>query len=170
MSDNPSATFPAASSRFITSWSGGKDGFFALCQSRKKGAVPAALLTMLKDDQEMTSAHGLHRSVLMAQAECLGLPIVFGSAGFGEYEHGLKQAISKAVAEVGADSMIFGDIDLDAHRDWYDAILHDFIRTHYPLWHYDRKQLLKDMFSAGVEAMIVSVKNDSLDQRFLGKP
>jgi uncharacterized protein (TIGR00290 family) len=170
MNRSSQATLPDEGSPCVTSWSGGKDGFFARWLSSQKQAKPVCLLTMLKDNNEFTSAHGLHRDMLSAQAECLNTPIIFGSAGFGEYEQGLKKALLQVQEHYKITDMVFGDIDLDAHKDWYDRILQNSsVSTRYPLWHYDRKQLLKDMFAAGMETMIVSVKNESLDQSFLGQ-
>lgn len=170
MNLSPHASLPGNQMPFVTSWSGGKDGFFARWLAQKSGAEPSCLLTMLKDDNATTSAHGLHRDVLKAQADCMGLPIVFGSAGFRQYEGGLKKALSVVQAEYDINDMVFGDIDLQAHKDWYEKILADTgINLSYPLWHYNRQQLLEDMFEAGLETMIVSVKKDSLDNRFLGQ-
>ncbi len=154
---------------FCTSWSGGKDACFALWQSIQKGLTPTCLLTMLKADKDQTSAHGLNRDVLEAQAECMQLPIVFGKANFGEYEAGLKAALQDVKNTFNTFQLTFGDIDLQAHRDWYEKILIDTgVTPHFPLWHYTREQLLKDMFSNGFETMIVSLKADKLDRRLLG--
>ncbi|MGI9281701.1 MAG: hypothetical protein ACR2PX_19010 [Endozoicomonas sp.] len=170
MNISSQASLPSSGARFASSWSGGKDGCFARWISSQSGAKPACLLTMLKDGEQRTSAHGLHRDVLQAQADCLDTPIIFGSAGFGGYEQGLKKALATAINEYSVSHLAFGDIDLDAHKDWYDRILEDTaIQTCYPLWHYNRKQLLKDMFLVGQETMIVSVKNESLNQSFLGR-
>ena len=161
---------PEREELFCTSWSGGKDACFAHWLAIKTGAKPACLVTMLKNREEQTSAHGLSREVLEAQAECVGVPIIFGRAGFGEYEEGIKNTLKHAQQEYAASSLVLGDIDLQAHRDWYEAILAKTgIRPRFPLWQYPRQQLLQDMFSVGVETMIVSVKEDKLPQRFLGE-
>jgi len=152
---------------FCTSWSGGKDACFALWQAMNQGLTPTCLLTMLKGDR--SSAHGLRRDVLEAQAHCLGLPIIFGQQSQG-YERGLKAALQQVRDRFDTSQLLFGDIDLQAHRDWYEAILaNNGITTSFPLWHYPRKTLLTDMFAAGFETMIISVKPDVLDQRLLGE-
>lgn len=153
-----------------TSWSGGKDACFALWQSIRHGLTPTCLLTMLKADQDQTSAHGLKRQVLAAQAECLQLPIIFGRADFGDYEAGLKRALQEVQNSFNTQQLTFGDIDLQAHRDWYEKILAKTgITPYFPLWHYPREQLLDDMLANGFETMIVSLKADKLDQELLGK-
>lgn len=152
---------------FCMSWSGGKDACFALWQAMGQGLTPACLLTMLTAGQQRTAAHGLRREVLEAQARCMGLPIVFGHAE-PDYEHGLKAALDRARESFDSQHLLFGDIDLQAHRDWYEAVLTD-ITLGFPLWHYPRSALLTDLFAAGFETMIVSVKGDTLDRRLLGK-
>lgn len=155
---------------FCTSWSGGKDACFAFGKMVQHGNKPACLLTMLKDDGKQSGSHGLSREVLAAQAKCLGIPVVFGQAGFGEYEAGLKQALNQSVEEYGAEVIAYGDIDLKAHKDWYEKILEDFgIKPCFPIWHYQRKQLLEDMFAEGIETIIVSVKKDKLPDDYLGR-
>ena len=82
---------------YCTSWSGGKDACFSHLKAFQEGGEPACILSMLKDEGEQTGAHGLHRTVLEAQAECLGLPIIFGRAGFNDYEKQLNKAVDKAI-------------------------------------------------------------------------
>ena len=54
--------------------------------------------------------------------------------------------------------------------DWYEKILVDTaVRPAFPLWHYPREQLLKDMCDAEFETLIVSLKPDKLEGNLLGK-
>lgn len=153
---------------FCTSWSGGKDACFALWQAMNQGFVPTCLLAMCKGDR--SSAHGLRRELLEAQAHCLGLPIILGQAEGGGYEIGLKASLRQTVEFFDTKHLLFGDIDLQAHRDWYENILADSgITPGFPLWHYPRETLLKDILAVGIETMIVSLKTNVLDHRLLGK-
>ncbi len=155
---------------FCTSWSGGKDACFALWLAMRQGLTPTCLLTMLQADQQRTTAHGLRQEVLAAQAQCLGLPIIFGRAGFGNYESGLKIALQQVRESFATQQLLFGDIDLQAHREWYETILVDTgITPDFPLWHYPRAELLTDMLAVGFTTMIVSLQADKLDRRLLGK-
>lgn len=167
-----SSEMPTAKEKlsFCTSWSGGKDACFAFGKMIQQRHKPTCLLTMLKEDGLQSASHGLTREVLASQAACMGVPIVFGQAGFSEYEKGLKQALSRAAREYGAEFIAYGDIDLQAHKDWYEKILADSeIKPCFPLWHYNRSQLLTDMFAEGIETMIVSIKRDKLSDDYLGK-
>jgi len=57
------------------SWSGGKDSCLALHRAAAGGAIPQALLTLFTEDETRTRSHGLHRSVVEAQAASLGLEL-----------------------------------------------------------------------------------------------
>ena len=170
MSYNSQASFPEKKEAFITSWSGGKDASFALWLAQKEGGEPAALCTMLSDDGEHTDSHGLHRNIIQAQGDALGLPVVFKTVISGGYELCLKTAIEESRQAFGSTSIVFGDIDLDAHKIWLDRVASEVDSfPRFPLWHYSRRQLLSDVISAGFEMLIISVRHDKMSPNFLGK-
>ncbi|WP_067516450.1 diphthine--ammonia ligase [Endozoicomonas ascidiicola] len=165
-----SATFPETGEAFITSWSGGKDACYAFWLAQRQGSHPAALYTMLDADGTHTGSHGLHREIIEAQANALGVPVLFRSVPRGHYEQHMKDVIGEAREKFGITSVVFGDIDLDAHKDWLDRVTDEAnIIPRFPLWHYTRRQLLDDVLSAGFKTMIVSVKHDKMDMKYLGK-
>ena len=170
MMQSSSATFPTTNKTFITSWSGGKDACYAFWLSKQKGATPAALFTMLDESGEHTSAHGLHRDVIEAQARLMGVPVLFRAVPRGHYEQNLKDVINESRQSMGVSSIVFGDIDLDAHKVWYERICSDTeITPCFPLWHHPRQKLLNNLFEAGLKTMIVSVQHEKMDRRFLGE-
>ena len=65
---------------------------------------------------------------------------------------------------------VFGDIDLAPHREWVERVCakHDIV-PHLPLWQRERRELLGDFIGAGFVAVIVVVKDDRLDESFLGR-
>ena len=170
MSNNQSATFPAAGEAFITSWSGGKDACFAYWLAKQQGAKPAALFTMLDEHGAHTSSHGLYRDIIEAQASLMGIPALFRSVARGEYEQHLRDVIQESRQMLNASSLVFGDIDLEAHKVWYERICsEENVFPRFPLWNYSRQALLDDMLAAGFKTMIVSVQHEKMDRRFLGK-
>ena len=65
--------------------------------------------------------------------------------------------------------VIFGDIDLQAHRDWEEKVCTNAgLTAVLPLWQQDRKKLVLQMLEAGIEAIIVSC-NETMGERFIGK-
>ncbi|AMO56598.1 hypothetical protein GZ77_03680 [Endozoicomonas montiporae] len=154
----------------IISWSGGKDACYALHLARQSGFIPVALFTMLSEDGEHTSAYGLNKEVLEAQANALNLPILFRSSGRGEYEQQLKSVISECQNRFNATTVVFGDIDLEAHKVWYERVTAEAdIAPCFPLWQRNREQLLNEMLDAGITTMLVSVQSKQLPKDFLGQ-
>jgi uncharacterized protein (TIGR00290 family) len=64
---------------------------------------------------------------------------------------------------------IFGDIDLQAHRDWEEKVCSNTgLQAVLPLWQQDRKTLVQEMLASGIQTIIVSC-NETMGERFLGK-
>ena len=75
---------------FCCSWSGGKDSCLALHRAATGGAIPQRLLTLFTEDETRTRSHGLHRSVVEAQADALGLELRTVSTSWGGYRVGSR--------------------------------------------------------------------------------
>lgn len=152
------------STRYLTSWSGGKDSAYAFWCAHQQGAMPVGLMNMLAETGERSRSHGLPPSVLQAQAAALGLPIAFGQAGWSDYEQVWVAQAQSIVASTRATHVVFGDIDLEAHREWEEhvcaqAALHAWL----PLWQRPRLTLLEEMLDIGMQALIVSARADCID-------
>lgn len=111
---------PTSASRAAVSWSGGKDSCLALLRASREGHECGTLLTMM-DEEGPSKSHGLPAPLLQAQADAMDLawlPVASSLAGyrraFGEALEGLRAC--------GHTHMIFGDIDLQAHRDWLEPV------------------------------------------------
>lgn len=70
----------------------------------------------------------------------------------------------------GIETGVFGDIDIDSHREWVRRVcaMADITPFH-PLWKRDRRELLDEFIALGFKAIIVALKGDRLDKTFLGK-
>ncbi|MFH0771942.1 MAG: diphthine--ammonia ligase [Candidatus Omnitrophota bacterium] len=154
---------------FFCSWSGGKDACLALYRAMRQAGKPRFLLTMLAEDGRRSIAHDLPLGLICKQASALGIPLVTRVVSSGNYETEFISAISEFRRD-GVKSGVFGDIDMEVHREWIDRVcsLAD-IQPYYPLWKGRRRDLLKELFEAGFKAKIVVVKEDLLDGRFLGR-
>ena len=150
--------------RYLTSWSGGKDSALALVRARAQGGLPVGLLNMLAETGERSRSHGLPVEILHAQAAALGLPIVFGQASWAEYECEWVRQASVLVHSTRATQMVFGDIDLQAHRDWEERVCAQAqLQACLPLWLESRMDLLTEMLQLGMRALIVSARADCAD-------
>ncbi len=153
----------------FVSWSGGKDSCLALYSALEQGYEPKKLLTMFSLENEMSSAHRLNEQIFKKQAESIGIENVIVRAKFDEYENSFVSHI-KSFKEQGIDYGIFGDIDLEEHRQWEEMVCEQSsIKAVLPLWKLNRKEIVKKFINLGFKAKIIVVNTTMLDTRFLGQ-
>jgi len=154
---------------FFCSWSGGKDSCLSLYHAIQRGGRPQCLLTMLDETGMRSRSHGLPKDLVIRQAERLGLPVVFRSATWDQYESRFIDALNE-MKEKGMHTGVFGDIDVEAHLEWVRRVCDTAGATAYhPLWQRNRKELLDEFITLGFDAMIVVLKSEQLHERFLGR-
>lgn len=128
-----------------------------------------ALLNMTCADGKHSRSHGLASSVLRRQAAAVDIPLVQRSAGDGEYEREFKK-ILREFRETGTTYGVFGDIDLAAHREWIERVCAEVkITPVFPLWLYNRRDMIDEFSGAGFRAVIVSVLEEKIDKKYLGR-
>jgi diphthine-ammonia ligase len=155
--------------RFICSWSGGKDSCLALWRVIRAGGYPACLLTMLNEEGHVSRSHGLPRRLLSDQAKNMGIPIFFRSASWQSYEAEFSAAL-REFHDRGIATAVFGDVDLDDHRDWCRRVSAAAgLEAKHPLWKEPRRKLLEEFIGAGFQAVIVVVKGDALGREWIGR-
>ncbi|WP_295123733.1 diphthine--ammonia ligase [uncultured Chitinophaga sp.] len=153
----------------VVSWSGGKDSCFAMMQSIAAGLKPAVLLNIMNENGEISRSHALPRSILHQQAAALGLPMVNIPSSWQEYEKHFVNALHQVKSDYGVSGAVFGDIDLQAHRDWEEMVCGKAgLQAILPLWLQDRRQLVLQMLGCGISTMIVSC-NTAMGPDFLGR-
>ncbi len=151
------------------SWSGGKDSCFALMQITGQGYTPKVLVNMMNENGKVSRSHGLPLAVLQQQAAAIRLPLVAMPTTWGDYEHTFVQTLQQVKTGYALESMVFGDIDLQPHRDWEEMVCRKAgLEALLPIWQQDRKELVLQMIESGIEAMIVSC-NTTLGESFLGR-
>ena len=156
--------------KFTCSWSGGKDSCMALYYAIQNGGIPLSLLTMCIEDGEMTRSHGLSPAIIYSQAESLNIPVSTVNTSWQNYEVNFINALKDLNISRGIDSAVFGDIDLEAHKEWEDKVCKKAdITAFLPLWKMNREQILKEFLDVGFKAVIVAVKENCLDKDFLGR-
>lgn len=156
-------------SRIICSWSGGKDSCFALMQAIHAGYTPTVLLNVLNEAGKISRSHGIPSAILSAQAAAMQLPVHLISSSWEEYEKRFINALQELTAQYQLTHAVFGDIDLQAHRDWEEKVCETAgLTAVLPLWQQNRKVLVEQMLEAGIETMIVSC-NTLMGEAFLGR-
>jgi diphthine-ammonia ligase len=158
-----------AGRRFFCSWSGGKDAYLALQRATLQRGVPAALLCMLHEDGGSSRGHGLPLELLEEQAAALGIPLIARATTWDDYEATYVSVLHELRAQ-GVEAGVFGDIDLQAHRDWVEGVCETAgLSCHLPLWQEARGSLIDELLASGVRATVVAVDASRLDASFLGR-
>ncbi|MBN1576697.1 MAG: diphthine--ammonia ligase [Chitinispirillaceae bacterium] len=154
---------------FFCSWSGGKDSCLALYRMCNAGHRCRTLFTMIDECGIHSRSHGLTVVTLEAQADGMDLPIRAGRASWDSYEYEFREHASRLRRE-GINHGVFGDIDLDPHRDWVERVCAEAgITAHEPLWKGKRSALVREFIEAGFRARIVVINTELMPGRFLGR-
>jgi diphthine-ammonia ligase len=156
--------------KVFVSWSGGKDSAMACYQAiQKYGACIAYLLNMLAEDGVRSRSHHLSVAALRSQADAMGIPIVQRQTTWQGYEEEFKNALAVFKKE-GVQAGIFGDIDVQEHRDWVERVCSESgLNAILPLWQRSRESLMDEFIAVGFKAIIVAVKLECMGSEWLGR-
>jgi uncharacterized protein (TIGR00290 family) len=155
--------------RSFFSWSGGKDSMLALHRALAAGHRVEALLAMFDETGDRSRSHALPPALLQAQADALGIPLVMRRASWTDYEAVFTDQL-RAFAAQGITHGLFGDIDLQPHRDWEEKVCGAAgIEAVLPLWQEPRRRLVDECLALGYRARVVCVDARFLDSSFCGR-
>ncbi len=153
--------------RTAISWSGGKDSCLALRRALAAGLDVRTFVTMCEDDGS-SIAHAVPAEVMEAQVARFGARWLSVRVPVGGY----AAAFTATLAELrssGHATMVFGDIDLKAHRDWIEPLcIEAGIEPLFPLWGESRRAIAEAVLAAGIRALLVGVDTTRLDAGFCG--
>ena len=117
----------------------------------------------------ISRSHGIPISLLEQQARAIGVPIIATPTSWNDYEKNFIHVLTRAKSDFGIQAMVFGDIDLQAHRDWEETVCRKVaIEAILPLWQQDRLDLVNQMINSGIETIIVSC-NTTMGDTYLGR-
>lgn len=154
----------------VCSFSGGKDSCLALWLAQRQGHDVRTLLTMFEESGQRSRSHAVSRPLMEAQAEALGCKLLVRQASWKDYEQVFIATLTELRNE-GYSSAIFGDIDLQEHRDWEEKVCAAAGMTAVlPLWQNDRLQLVDEVLAAGFRATVVCTDSRYLSDDFCGRP
>jgi len=138
-------------------------------QAIKQGYTPAVLLNVMNENGKISRSHGIPESILQAQAKAAQLPIHLISSSWQEYEQHFTAALKQLKENYAVSHAVFGDIDLQPHRDWEEKVCNNAgLTAVLPLWQQDRRSLVMKMLDSGIQTMIVSC-NEVMGASFIGK-
>jgi uncharacterized protein (TIGR00290 family) len=122
----------------------------------------------MTEDGEYSRSHGLSAAVLRAQAAAVGVPLIQRAASWKDYEAEFKSVLAELKAK-GVEAGIFGDIDLEPHREWVERVCRETgLKAFLPLWNEKRELLLAAFIGAGFKSRIVVTDEASLGAEWLG--
>lgn len=151
------------------SWSGGKDSCLALQRALQSGYDVKVLLTMFDETEDRSRSHAVPLKLIQAQAAALGIELVTAKASWQNYERVFVEQL-KTFQKREITHGIFGDIDLQAHRDWEEKICAAAeIEAVLPLWLENRRAMVDEFLAENYQAVVVCVNEDFLDASFCGR-
>jgi uncharacterized protein (TIGR00290 family) len=157
----------------IFCWSGGKDSAYALYQIILENRYDVTyLLTTVNKTFQRISMHGVRETLLQAQAEALGFPLLKVEVEEGsnaEYERQMEAVLLKAKAE-GIGHVIFGDIFLEDLRAYREANLAkvDMVAV-FPLWKRPTIELVRDFINQKFRTVLCCTNDAYLGEEWVGR-
>ena len=155
-------------SRAAISWSAGKDSCLAWLLAREQGLHLRSFLTMCEPDG-VSKSHALAPALIEAQVRAIGGHWRAARVPRGEYARVFEAQLSQ-LADEGHTHMVFGDIDLLAHREWLEpACARVGLQAVFPLWGMKRAAVAREILSRGIRARLVCVDTRWLAASFCGR-
>ena len=154
--------------RLAAMYSGGKDSTFATYLAEQMGHEIVCLVTVRPEDRASWIFHTPNLSVVPVMAEAMGKELV--TVPSDGTEEGDMAAMRDALSGLDIDGIVVGALWSDHQWDRMNLICGDlglFVLA--PLWRKDQDTVYDEMVSAGIEAIIVGVFAEGLDERWLGR-
>ncbi len=156
----------------IFNWSGGKDSALALYKCLQNPQLNIRfLVTTINDRFDRISMHGVRKTLLVKQAESIGIPLyeirLPEMPDMKTYDKAMAHHLKKLKQEEISHS-IFGDIfleDLKKYRE--EKLQKEGLKAIFPLWQQNTTALVNEFISLGFKTITVCVKEDLKAQ--LGK-
>lgn len=158
--------------RIALSWSGGKDCCMALNTLIQQGFEVVCLVTTVPKELGRTFGHGERTEMISLQGESLSIPVYFIECSYENYTDQFIKSVQTLKSQYKLMGIAYGDLYLDEHREWGEKVaLAAGVEAMYPLWmkKEDALQSLKNFVYSGYEAVVVRVREDVLNETWLGR-
>ncbi|WP_039909589.1 ATP-binding domain-containing protein [Acinetobacter beijerinckii] len=156
----------------VFNWSGGKDSALALYKVLQQNEFEVvALLTTVNEETELSSMHAIPFSLLMKQAESIGIPLypVFLPKNLPAYEQRMLDAAHHFKAQ-GIEHFIFGDIYLSDVRKYREDRLYPLgIEVVEPIWNLNSNEVMQNFLDSEIKTKIIVTDASKLDESFIGQ-
>jgi uncharacterized protein (TIGR00290 family) len=146
----------------------------ALLNLRQQSDVRVTgLLTTITEGYDRISMHGVRRSLLLRQAQELGLPLseltIPPQCVNPIYEARMEAALQGQLAQ-GVRTVAFGDIFLQELREYRERNLARVgMNAVFPIWKRDTLELAQEFCALGFRAIAVCIDSKKLSRDFAGR-
>ncbi len=152
--------------KVFASWSGGKESAMATYRAISQDYQVSYLVNFVSENGERSRSHGIRAEVLRMQSEAMGIPMVQVRTSWEKYEENFKKVV-RNLKEEGIEGGIFGDIEVEEHREWVERVCAEIgIKSYLPLWGDEPEELIADFWALGFKSVIVATR---LDEKLLGR-
>lgn len=156
----------------VMSWSGGKDSAYALHHILKEDKYYVKyLMTTIYKPNKRVSMHGVPESLIEKQAKSIGIPLIkiyIEEKTHDEYDIKMKETLLTFKSE-GINIMAFGDIFLEDLKEYREKRLAEVeMKSLFPLWGKDTKDLAKQFITDGFKTHICSIDASKLSKDLVG--
>ena len=164
----------AVKPKIILSWSSGKDSAWCLHLLRQQGEFEVAgLLTTVNAAAGRVAMHAVRESLLEAQAQAAGLPLIKiplpWPCSNAQYEAAIESALATAKAG-GVTGIAFGDLFLEDIRRYREEQMgRAGLEPLFPVWGRPTRELAREMIAAGLRAVVTCIDPKQLPARFAGR-
>jgi uncharacterized protein (TIGR00290 family) len=159
--------------KILVSWSSGKDSAWMLHTLRQQGLPAAALLTTVNEAADRVAMHAVRHSLLRAQAEAAGLPLIVVPIPHPCSNEIYEQRMAATIADAragGFTHVAFGDLFLEDVRRYRETRMAGTgLSPMFPLWGQPTGELARTMIQGGVEATLTCVDPRVLPRDFAGR-
>jgi len=158
----------------LLAWSSGKDSAYTLHVLRQREDVQVVgLLTTVNQAYDRVAMHAVRLSLLEAQAEAAGLPLLLAKIPSPcpneVYEKAMAAALEEAKAR-GVRAVAFGDLFLeDVRRYREERMKSSGLELLFPLWGRPTRPLAEEIIASGLRARLTCVDPKQLDRAFAGR-
>ena len=152
--------------KVFSSWSGGKESALATYRAISQGYRVSHLVNFISEDGRRSRSHGISAQMLSLQARAVGIPLIQVRTSWDDYERSFGEVVMK-LKEEGVNGGVFGDIDLEEHREWIERTCGKLeLKAVVPLWGLAPQSLLEEFLAVGFKAKVVATR---LDKALLGR-
>lgn len=156
--------------RLLVSYSGGKDSTLALYRALQQGHEVVAVMTT-SSGKTQSWFHDINLDLLNYMAKQMSVsfePVTCGA--MNAYTDDFEQAVLQFKDKYQLEGIVFGDIDLQAHRDWCEQRCANCgLKALFPLWKEERREVVDEFINLGFKTIIKRVTKGQLTPNYLGK-